>query len=334
MVRPCRQYLGPYTKDEHAKYLQIQNGQRRNRVAIALGVDLPARVHPEQMPDQKKKKKKKTKPPSDDDDEDVEIEDHEVADDTDDNEGHEENEGNEVDDEEEEEHSSSDNDSDSSSSDSSSDSSASETAKTVPPPAVSKVQKRKELSSSPLPELNPKRVHIVDLSDDELDEGEIRIGVPILTVTPIRADASFAVMAKDSEPLKVLATAAAIAEDKGEKGKAVESDKAGPKADGSGSQSVPEKDVRAADSSKTSEPSSPPFISTPSPELIKDVLSGFSDRCAKSGHWLMGLPNFNDLGESSGHGENICLNDLKYRYPLCSIGDKLEKSLISPELEK
>jgi hypothetical protein len=48
----------------------------------------------------------------------------------------------------------------------------------------------------------------------------------------------------------------------------------------------------------------------------------------------MGLPNFSDLGENSHLGSNFCINYLKYRHPLGSVGDELKKILITPELEK
>lgn len=73
MVRPVRKFLGPYTKDEHLKFLTLQNEKRQNRVFASLGSDIPVRVHPEIVP--KLKKKKSVKPSSDDDDDDVELED-------------------------------------------------------------------------------------------------------------------------------------------------------------------------------------------------------------------------------------------------------------------
>uniref|UniRef100_A0A0E0D2E4 Uncharacterized protein n=1 Tax=Oryza meridionalis TaxID=40149 RepID=A0A0E0D2E4_9ORYZ len=77
-----------------------------------------------------------------------------------------------------------------------------------------------------------------------------------------------------------------------------------------------------------------PFIMTPSPELIKDVLGGFSKRCSKNGTWLMGLPDFCADGESSSQGSKLCLDDLKYSSSLHQLGNEIAPSLITPELEK
>jgi hypothetical protein len=77
-----------------------------------------------------------------------------------------------------------------------------------------------------------------------------------------------------------------------------------------------------------------PFIMTPSPELIKDVLGGFSERCSKNGTWLMGLPDFCTDGETSSRVSKLCLDDLKYRSSLYQLGNEIGPSLITPELEK
>lgn len=50
-----------------------------------------------------------------------------------------------------------------------------------------------------------------------------------------------------------------------------------------------------------------PFIMTPSTELIKYVLGGFSERCSKNNTWLMGLPDFGADGESSSRGSKFSL---------------------------
>lgn len=93
-------------------------------------------------------------------------------------------------------------------------------------------------------------------------------------------------------------------------------------------------DVRVGDSSKTVWTPPPPFILTPSPQLVKEVLGSFSEHCAQDGHWLMGLPNFSDMGESSHHRANLCMDDLKHHNPLGPVGDELERILIPLELEK
>uniref|UniRef100_A0A0E0M626 Uncharacterized protein n=1 Tax=Oryza punctata TaxID=4537 RepID=A0A0E0M626_ORYPU len=79
---------------------------------------------------------------------------------------------------------------------------------------------------------------------------------------------------------------------------------------------------------------SEPFIPTPSPELINDVLGGFTKCCALDDTSLMGLPDFDEEGDTSRHRANLCLNDLKYRSSLKQIGNKFTTALISPELEK
>lgn len=346
MVRPVRKFLGPYTKDEHLKFLTLQNGKRQNRVFASLGSDIPVRVHPEIVP--KLKKKKSVKPSSDDDDDDVEVEDidEEIGE-----ENAEEEEGEEGADEEEND-SGDDSDSSSSSSDNSSDLSESGDSKTVPPPTVLADLKRKKTASSPPPEPSSKRVQLVIDSDEELDEDDIRIDLSAIHVTPIRADASFALSAKEVASLYVVAPATTVVEEdcSTQVGDTVETTNplradrdlvaknaktpvnAAEKTEAG--KSAADGGVRTTGSSNPTPPPSPPFIATPSPELIQNVLGGFSERCAKDGHWLMGLPNFNELGESSHHGPNLCLNDLKYRHPLSSIGDELEKVLITPDLEK
>lgn len=346
MVRPVRKFLGPYTKDEHLKFLTLQNGKRQNRVFASLGSDIPVRVHPEIVP--KLKKKKSVKPSSSDDDDDVEVEDidEEIGE-----ENAEEEEGEEGADEEEND-SGDDSDSSSSSSDNSSDSSESDDSKTVPPLTVLADLKRKKTASSPPPEPSSKRVQLVIDSDEELDEDDIRIDLSAIHVTPIRADASFALSAKEVASLYVVAPATTVVEEdcSTQVGDAIETtnplradlDLVAKKAKTSvnaaekseAGKSAADGGVRTTGSSNPTPPPSPPFIATPSPELIQNVLGGFSERCAKDGHWLMGLPNFNELGESSHHGPNLCLNDLKYRHPLSSIGDELEKVLITPDLEK
>lgn len=296
------------------KFLNVQNGQRHNRVFAAIGAELPARVYPEHVPKLKKKKKKTVKPSSDEEEDEVEIDDQEIADgvnDHDDNDEGEINKENEDDDRGEEENSNSDDDSDSSSSDSSSDSSSAESSKDIPPPTDLGGQKRKKPSSSPLPNPNLKRVQIVDVNDDELDDGEIRIGAPILSVTPIRADASYAITDGNTGRQDVPASAATVAVENVQAKNTCNPVRATSPVRASSRVIDPkthlgvDESVRVENIPKASEPSSPPFISTPSPELIKDVLSGFSERCAREGHWLMGLPNFNELEESSNHGKSF-----------------------------
>ncbi len=92
IVRPCQTYLGPYTKDEHAKYQTLQNGSRMNRVMSALGLEIPTRVHPEIVLDsgKKKKKKKKATRKSSSDEDDVEVEENKENTDNEGNDGNEE----------------------------------------------------------------------------------------------------------------------------------------------------------------------------------------------------------------------------------------------------
>nr|BAD16331.1 hypothetical protein [Oryza sativa Japonica Group]BAD16441.1 hypothetical protein [Oryza sativa Japonica Group] len=165
MVRPVRKFLGPYTKDEHLKFLTLQNGKRQNRVFASLGSDIPVRVHPEIVP--KLKKKKSVKPSSSSSDDDVEVEDvdEEIGE-----ENAEEEEGEEGADEEEND-SSDDSDSSNSSSDNSID------------------------------------------SDEELDEDDIRIDLSAIHVTLIRADASFALSAKEVASLYVVAPANTVVDE-------------------------------------------------------------------------------------------------------------------------
>uniref|UniRef100_A0A0E0KAZ5 Uncharacterized protein n=1 Tax=Oryza punctata TaxID=4537 RepID=A0A0E0KAZ5_ORYPU len=195
----------------------------------------------------------------------------------------------------------------------------SESAKTTPPPSnVSIGLKRKDVSISSPQAPSSKRVQIAIDSDDDLDEGEIQINVLPLRVTSLRADASFAISASGVASLDVLASAATVAE------KIVQVDASRPTGSNSPNQVAQDLDatitrspaeepqhigvednivlemVRAEDSGKGDGAHSPPFISTPSPQLIQDVLDGFSERCAKNGCWLMGLPTFHD---SSSHRE-------------------------------
>jgi hypothetical protein len=357
IVHPCRTYLGPYTKDEHAKYQSLQNALRMNRVMSALGLDIPARVHPEIVPDSsKKKKKKKAARKSSSDEDDAEVEENEENTDNEGNDGNEEhveneeNEGNETG----EGSSSSDDDSSDSSSNDSDSSSDEEIASAVPPAqAAPSVLKRKISPSSSLPGPSSKRIQIVVDSDDELDEDNILVDVCAISVTPLRADASLAAPASAVAPLDVLASAATVVEKNvevnlvraidssnllrsGDKSPTIELQTSAQIAqDLESGKKIVEETVRTDQvEEKDAEIHSPPFLSTPSPHLIQDVLGGFSERCAKDGRWLMGLPNFSDLGENSHPGSNFCINDLKYRHPLGSVGDELEKILITPELEK
>uniref|UniRef100_A0A0E0KAZ4 Uncharacterized protein n=1 Tax=Oryza punctata TaxID=4537 RepID=A0A0E0KAZ4_ORYPU len=63
----------PEDVDEYLKYLTLQKGKRQNPVFAALVADIPARVHPEQVPELGKKIKGKAKELSYNDD-DVDIE--------------------------------------------------------------------------------------------------------------------------------------------------------------------------------------------------------------------------------------------------------------------
>lgn len=355
IVHPCRTYLGPYTKDEHAKYQSLQNGLRMNRVMSALGLDIPVRVHPEIVPDSGKKKKKNAARKSSSDEDDAEVEENEENTDNEGNDGpeelgeNEENEGNESG----EDSSNSDDDSSDSSSDDSDSSSDEEIASAVPPAqAASSVLKRKIGPSGSLPGPSSKRIQIVVDSDDELDEEDVLVDVCAINVTPLQADASLVVPASIVAPLDVLASAATVIEKDAAVKPVQTADSSGfvfddDKIPAAGLQTSAlvaqdletgkkvEETVRTDQTEeKNDEAHSPPFLSTPSPQLIQDILGGFSDRCAKNGRWLMGLPNFSDLGDNSHLGSNFCINDLKYRHPLGSVGEELEKVLITPELEK
>nr|XP_015634878.1 histone H2A.Z-specific chaperone chz1-like [Oryza sativa Japonica Group] len=174
----------------------------------ALGLDIPARVHPEIVPDSgKKKKKKKAARKMSSDEDDIEVEENEENTDNDGNDGNEEhveneeNEGNKSG----EGSLSSDDDSSDSSSDDSNSSSDEEIASVVPPAqAAPSVLKRKISPSGSL--------QIVVDSDDEIDKDNTLVDICAINVTPLRADASLATPANAIAPLDVLASVATVVE--------------------------------------------------------------------------------------------------------------------------
>uniref|UniRef100_A0A0E0JJ37 Uncharacterized protein n=1 Tax=Oryza punctata TaxID=4537 RepID=A0A0E0JJ37_ORYPU len=254
MVRPCRKYIGPLTKDEFEGYSKLQEGKKQNRVLAALGLEIPIRVYPEKHPpSQNKKRKRKERTSSDDNGDENSSEGEDVSCDASARPadlsyvdiGEVETEGPGID---------------------------------VLASAATVIEKEKLTSAVSKGSRNPKKTK-KKLSPHAIQASPARIVVDIddsESTPPTRRDGK-------------------------------------------------DKDTRAH---------SEPFIATPSPELIEDVLGGFTKRCALDGTWLMGLPDFDEEGETSHRGPNICLSDLKYRNSLNQIGNEFMTALIQPELEK